>query len=148
MTATLDLAVGVRHPAFGLLRDYVESVAAEFGVGLESCTIDEDTPVSAYVALDLSLPHLPDRDVALLWHEERGWAVGVETRGGEDVVIVRHLGESVCPAPARVARFVSTVRTETPARPAENRSAILRRAGSHDELAELLREHRRSRRSS
>jgi hypothetical protein len=47
-----------------------------------------------------------------------------------------------------VARFVSTVRTETPARPAENRSAILRRAGSHDELAELLREHRRSRRSS
>jgi hypothetical protein len=34
------------------LRSYLAIVATALGVGLESCTLDIDTPVSAYLAVD------------------------------------------------------------------------------------------------
>lgn len=138
MAAVLDIAVATRHPALDLLCHYIESVAAEFGVGLESCTIDEDTPVSAYLALDIPLPHLPDRDVALLWDEERGWTIGIEGRWGEDLLPARHLGESLCPPPARVRRFVSDVPTVTHPRHSDTSPPMFRTASDHDALANVL----------
>jgi uncharacterized protein DUF6292 len=138
VTAVLDATVGASHPALGVLRDYLESVAAEFGVGLESCTIDEDTPVSAYLALDIFLPHLPGRDVALLWDEEHGWALGAETRSGGGVLVVRYLGESVCPPPARVRRFVSDARTVAHPPDGETFPPSFRRASDHDALIHVL----------
>jgi hypothetical protein len=44
--------------------------------------------------------------VALVWGEHRGWAMGVETGSGEDLVIVSWYGPALLPGPAEVARFV------------------------------------------
>ncbi|HET6291560.1 MAG TPA: DUF6292 family protein [Amycolatopsis sp.] len=106
--------MSVRHPhtreaVWGYLADVTEAL----GVGLESCTVDHDSPVSAYVALDGRLPTHPDRDVALLWDELHGWAVAIETHSGEDLIVLRYLGgQTATPKPATVARFVRAVREE------------------------------------
>ncbi|WP_409490367.1 DUF6292 family protein [Amycolatopsis sp. cmx-11-12] len=90
---------------------YLAEVTAALGVGLESCTVDHDSPVSAYVALDERLPRHPGRDVALLWDEVHGWAAAIETHSGEDLIVLRYLGgETATPPPARVARFVTALR--------------------------------------
>ncbi|MEU3624567.1 hypothetical protein BS329_36320 [Amycolatopsis coloradensis] len=91
--------------------DYLAEVTAALGVGLESCTVDHDSPVSAYVALDERLPRHPERDVALLWDEIHGWAVAIETHSGEDLIVLRYLGgNTATPPPGRVARFVKALR--------------------------------------
>ncbi|GAB3721965.1 hypothetical protein GCM10027598_36260 [Amycolatopsis oliviviridis] len=74
-------------------------------VGLESRTVDNDSPVSAYVALDHRLPSHPDRDRALPWDEAHGWAIAIETHSGEDLVIIRvHAGpERRCASPSAPA---------------------------------------------
>ncbi|WP_290056543.1 DUF6292 family protein [Amycolatopsis solani] len=111
MTASLHTPVGRSHPAFVALTTYLADVTDALGIGLESCTVDHDAPVSAYVALDGHLPAHPGRDIALLWDERHGWAVAAETHSGEDLIVVRHLGgATVAPSPARVARFVEALR--------------------------------------
>ncbi|WIY00736.1 DUF6292 family protein [Amycolatopsis mongoliensis] len=113
MTASLHIPAGHSHPAFTALWSYLADVTAALGVGPESCTVDHDSPVSAYVALDERLPGYPGRDVALLWDEVRGWAAAVETHSGEDLIVVRHLGgPTVTPRPADVARFVKALRED------------------------------------
>ncbi|MEV8614768.1 DUF6292 family protein [Amycolatopsis sp. NPDC051373] len=136
MTASLDVSTG-HHPAAPALTAYLRAVTAELGIGLESCTLDHATPLSAYLALDQRHPSYPDRDFALLWDEERGWAAAIETHSGEDLIVVRHLGTTVAPRPGEVARFVAavladdhTLGTPDPVR--------LRSAGRADELATLL----------
>ncbi|WP_410674238.1 DUF6292 family protein [Amycolatopsis sp. cmx-4-68] len=139
MTASLELPTGYQPPFVPALLGYLHDVTAELGIGLESCTLDHDTPVSAYVALDTRLPHYPDRDVALLWDEERGWAAAVETHSGEDLIVLRYLGgPTVVPAPRRVARFVTALHEDdhTLGQPGPE---ILRPAGDPAELAALLR---------
>lgn len=90
---------------------YLAEVTAALGVGLESCTVDHDSPVSAYVALDGRLPRHPGRDVALLWDEIHGWAAAIETHSGEDLIVLRYLGgHTPVPPPDRVARFVTALR--------------------------------------
>ena len=59
------------------LRRYVHLVAEAVGVGEEASTIQFDDPVSAYLALDRCSPQHPDQDLALLWDERQGWALGV-----------------------------------------------------------------------
>jgi hypothetical protein len=59
------------------------------------------------VALEQRLPGFPDRDVALLWNEQHGWSVGVETSCGEDVIVLCYLGTDILPTPRVVARFVA-----------------------------------------
>uniref|UniRef100_UPI0035E4303C DUF6292 family protein n=1 Tax=Amycolatopsis pithecellobii TaxID=664692 RepID=UPI0035E4303C len=73
-----------------LCADILRKVTDALGIGLESCTVDHDSPVSAYVALDGRLPHYPDRDVALLWDERHGWAAAIETHSGEDLIVLRY----------------------------------------------------------
>ncbi|WP_181770715.1 DUF6292 family protein [Amycolatopsis pittospori] len=99
------------HPALDAVWEYLADVTRELGVGLESCTVDQDRPISAYVALDGRLPGYPGRDVALLWDETHGWAAAIETHSGEDLIVIRYLGgEAVAPSASQVARFVAALR--------------------------------------
>ncbi|WP_051385538.1 DUF6292 family protein [Actinokineospora inagensis] len=109
MTAVLELSLGYQHPAHRALREYLHGVAAQVGVGLESVTVDLDTPVSAYLALDVTLPSHPGRDVALLWDERSGWAAAIETYSGEDLIVLCYLGGAATPTAGAVARFVNAL---------------------------------------
>ncbi|MET7998266.1 DUF6292 family protein [Amycolatopsis sp. NPDC005232] len=40
-----------------------------------------------------------------MWDEERRWAAAIETRSGEDLIVVRYLGTAVAPQPAEVGWF-------------------------------------------
>jgi len=77
------------------LRRYLTLVAEATGVGAEACFVQLGPPVEAYLALDHRLSSHPDRDVALLWDEEHGWALGIETHGGADVTVLSYVGEHV-----------------------------------------------------
>ena len=89
------------------LRGYLAVIAAALGVGLESCTLDIDVPVSAYLAVDQKAVAFPDRDVALLWDERHGWSFAVETHSGEDLIVVAYLDtDTVVPPADLVVRFV------------------------------------------
>jgi uncharacterized protein DUF6292 len=113
VTASLAIPTGHPHPAFTALQAYLADVTTVLGIGLESCTVDHDSPVSAYVALDEHLPAYPGRDLALLWDEVHGWAAAVETHSGEDLIVLRYLGgPTVVPAPGRVAEFVRALRAD------------------------------------
>jgi hypothetical protein len=113
VTASLHITTGHPHPAFTALQTYLADVTAALGVGLESCTVDHDSPVSAYVALDEHLPGYPDRDVALLWDEVRGWAAAIETHSGEDLIVIRYLGgPTVTPVPEDITRFMTALRQD------------------------------------
>ena len=110
MTATLDIALNDQHLAEQELRTYLKAVGAEVGVGLESVTIDHETPTSAYLALDTRLPDHPDRDMALVWDERHGWAAAVETHSGEDLLVIAYLGgESITAEPRRVKGFLEAL---------------------------------------
>ncbi|MFK0247173.1 DUF6292 family protein [Amycolatopsis azurea] len=109
MTATLT--VPNHHPVLPALWDYLADVTGALGIGLESCSVDYDSPVSVYVALDGRIPGHPGREVALLWDEVHGWAIAVETHSGEDLIVLRYLGgETIAPTAAQVARFVQAHR--------------------------------------
>ena len=96
------------------LRGYLQAVTAALGIGLESCTVDLDTPVSAYVAIDWRLTRFPGRDVALIWDEQHGWAATIEAGCGEDVIVLAYLGgDDVLPDPRHVVRFMAALRRTT-----------------------------------
>ncbi len=110
MTATLDIALNDQHLAEQPLRTYLTAVGAEVGIGLESVTIDHETPTSAYLALDTRLPDYPNRDMALVWDERHGWAAAVETHSGEDLLVIAYLGgESITPEPRHVKGFLEAL---------------------------------------
>lgn len=115
MTCTVISEPG-RAVDFGMvaeraLRSYVAGVAAAAGVGPESCTVDLDQPSSAYIALDYRSPGRPDRELALLWDERRGWSVAVETACREDLLVIDELGSPVRADPVTVRRFLDRVLT-------------------------------------
>ncbi|MEV4602959.1 DUF6292 family protein [Amycolatopsis sp. NPDC049253] len=87
------------------------AVSAAVGVGVESCTVDLDDPVSAYVALDVRLRRRPGRDTALVRDERHGWSFAMETHSGEDLLVLAYLGGEVVPEPIAVRRFVAGVRS-------------------------------------
>ncbi|MBB5957985.1 hypothetical protein FHS29_004593 [Saccharothrix tamanrassetensis] len=88
------------------LRGYVRLVTEELGLTGECSYVQAERPAGAYLALEGRLREFPGRDVALLWDEERGWSVAVETSSGEDLIVQAHLGADVVPAPRAVARWV------------------------------------------
>ena len=138
MTAMLSVPADTEFAFVRGLRGYVTAVASELGVGWESCALDLDDPVSAYVALDWRLPHLPDRDLALLWDERHGWAIAVETRSGEDLIVLRYLADDdVVPAPRAVTAFLASVRAGDD-RTGRPDPPFVRAAGNHGELARRL----------
>ncbi|QFZ17916.1 DUF6292 family protein [Saccharothrix syringae] len=85
------------------LRAYVLRVTRALGLSGESSYVQEDT---AYLALDGRLPGFPDRDVALLWDAERGWALALESDSSEPPFVVARMRDRVRPEPIAVARWV------------------------------------------
>lgn len=92
------------------LRRYVGQVAVGLGVGVESICCEAAEPANAYVALTRRLYRVPDRDVALFWDGVRGWALGIETGCGEDVLVLAYLGgEQLLAEPDTVVVFAETM---------------------------------------
>jgi hypothetical protein len=90
------------------VRSYVDSVARELGIGLESALIDPGPPASAYLALDLRQPGTGN-DLALLWDERHGWSVVAETNSTSELKILSRLHDKVFPQPAAVAGFATNL---------------------------------------
>ncbi|HEX6355698.1 DUF6292 family protein [Actinophytocola sp.] len=88
------------------LHEYVRRVSEALGLRGAGWYVHADEPASAYVALDGRLSRFPDRDVALLWEETRGWSAAIETHSGEDLLAVAHLDHDAVPSPETVAAWV------------------------------------------
>lgn len=91
------------------LRGYVRLVTEALRLSGECSCVEAERPASAYLALDGRLADFPDQDVALLWNEDEGWAVAVETHSGEELVVLAHMGADVLPEPCAVAEWVKSV---------------------------------------
>jgi hypothetical protein len=111
------------------LRRCVAEVAIGLGVGAEGTSFELADRATMYLALDQRLRQFPGRDVAVVWDERRGWAVGVENRSGDDeLVMVAWYGPDLLPAPEEVVRFVRRVlagRVDHPAPPSVPREQFL-----------------------
>jgi Family of unknown function (DUF6292) len=88
------------------LRGYVQAVAGGLGVGPEDVCQRSHPVASAYLALRERLPGFARRDVAAVWDARHGWALGVETSSGEDLIMAAYLGEDLLPEPDEVVMFV------------------------------------------
>ncbi|MFD1147201.1 DUF6292 family protein [Saccharothrix hoggarensis] len=89
------------------LRAYVSEVTHALGFRGECSYVQADGGrLTAYLALDGHLPGFADRDVALLWDEDRGWAVAVESDSAEPPFVLARLRGPLRPEPAAVARWV------------------------------------------
>ncbi|WP_051898818.1 DUF6292 family protein [Sciscionella sediminilitoris] len=104
------------------LRTYVHRVAAGFGLGPGATCCEVAELANAYIALATPAPHRPDREAALVWDQRYGWAFGIETYSGEDLLILAYHTEKLLPEPDAVVTFVKSVRAEpenypTPADP-------------------------------
>jgi hypothetical protein len=86
------------------LAGYVQAVAEEVGVPPEGTEFEVSDTATAYLGLEG-----PGRDLMLLWNEQRGWSIAVETDPTEAPVVVAHLGLPLVPPPDAVARFVDDV---------------------------------------
>jgi Family of unknown function (DUF6292) len=128
----LEFEVG---PARGLRR-YVRLVAEACGVGPDGFFLELDRPLRAYLAVDGRLPRFPTRDVALCWHEEHGWAAGIEAHSGRDLVLLTYLGVDVLPAPRIVAQFLTELFAEQ--FPGQPNPPELRRVTDTDDLLDRL----------
>lgn len=118
--------------AYGLY-GYIKAVADELGLTGDSWFVQLEPPVNAYIALDGHFPLYPGRDVALIWHEEHGWATAAEIDSGDDLLILSFLDNDVLPPPRAVARFARSA-------PGERRSVppVLRGRNDDDGLAVRL----------
>ncbi|HEY4021502.1 MAG TPA: DUF6292 family protein [Pseudonocardiaceae bacterium] len=130
------------------LRGYFAIVAAALGIGLESCTLDTDSPASAYLAVDQKAAAFPERDVAVLWDQRHGWSVAVETHSGEDLIVLAYLDtDTVVPPADLVAGFVEAIcagdtrrgRSDPPAigNDADRRSLLVALSASNSPAAPL-----------
>jgi hypothetical protein len=123
------------------LRRYVRLVAEAVGVGAEASTLQLDDPVSVYLALDRCSPRHPGQDLALLWSERHGWALGVESVVTSDVLVLGFLAAELLPPPRTVADYVTEAcqgggfgaARPCPVRPAANELAE-RLAGYADQV--------------
>ncbi|ANN22032.1 hypothetical protein SD37_25755 [Amycolatopsis orientalis] len=87
------------------LHRYVRRVSRELGLHGDAFCTQAEPMAGAYIALDRRLPDRPDRDVALVWNEQHGWALAVETTSGEDLIVVGYLGDELLAPPRSVAGF-------------------------------------------
>jgi hypothetical protein len=94
-------------PAARGLRGYIALVARSLFVCPEAWGCDIEVPASAYIALERRLANFPQRDAALVWDEECGWAVAIEIGRGQSLTVLTYLGEDVLPPVTTVTRFVT-----------------------------------------
>ena len=128
------------------LNCYVGAVAAALGLPPDAYCSEVDKLCTAYVALEHRFPGHVDLDVALLWDEERGWTVAIETLTVDDPVMLAYLGADILPDPGAVVAFVQQlVAGEIPA---QRSAPALRCRGDNDGLAQrlILSNRERSRR--
>jgi hypothetical protein len=118
------------------LRHYLKQVAEELGSDDAGQFVQLDGPIGAYLPLDIRLPRFPEHDVALVWDEEHGWGIGIETDAGSPIVVLSYLGIEVLPAPSTVAEFVHDVMDDRfPGQPVP---PVLRTLAAQDDLAQRL----------
>jgi uncharacterized protein DUF6292 len=87
------------------LHRYVRTVSRALGLRGDCSCVQAEEPISAYIPLDGRFSRFPDRDVALLWEESRGWSAAVESGGGDDLHVVACLGQELLPPPETVASW-------------------------------------------
>ena len=97
------------------LRHYVQLVSHALGLRGECSYLHTDEPASAYIALEGELRNFPSHDVALLWDENYGWSIAIETDSGVDLLVVAHLGQDVLPPPETVAAWTKNLFRQNPA---------------------------------
>jgi hypothetical protein len=119
------------------LRRYVRAVAAGLGLAGQCWHVDPGPPATAGLAVDATLPSFPDRDFALLWDEEYGWAAAVRAGHDEPPVVITYLGGDVLPGAAEVVAFVAALRYDR--HPGDPRPIRLRAYGTPDDLVDRLR---------
>jgi hypothetical protein len=117
------------------LRAYVQCVAAGLGLGAAATYCEMAEQPSAYIALDDRVPGWPDQDAALVWDLDHGWAVSVEIRAGDDLLIVAYPGAPLVPPPRAVIAFAAATLANPPATPGTPTPA---RRCSVDQVAEQL----------
>lgn len=122
------------------LRNYLRQVCRALGIGPEASCCDVDDRATAYVALDGGLPGYPDHDLALVWDEENGWAAALETRAGDDMIVLCYLGWDVLPPPSALVEFVAELRAD--GYPGQPDAPALRRALVDDGLNDRLSAYR------
>ena len=91
------------------LAGYVRSVAGQLHVSREATAYEVSDTATAYVALSARSSVHPDRDLMLVWTEQHGWALAVETAPAESPDILAYLGADPVPEPEEVVRFVDRV---------------------------------------
>jgi hypothetical protein len=99
------------------LRSYVHRVTVGLGLNAAAAYCEVAERPSAYIALDERVAGRPDQDSALLWDLDHGWALAVETRSGEDLLIVAYHGLPLLPPPQDVVAFASAALTRPPTAP-------------------------------
>lgn len=87
------------------LRRYVTEVAAGLDVGPQSSCTEVSSIATAYIALERRFPLFPDRDAAFTWDQVYGWAAGIETVNGEDIIALSYFATELLPEPASVVEF-------------------------------------------
>ncbi|MFL6143779.1 MAG: DUF6292 family protein [Labedaea sp.] len=136
----MDLESEDDRPARGLHR-YVQLVAEACGVGPDGFFLELERPLRAYLAVDGRLPQFPTRDVALWWEEEHGWAAGIETHSGRNLILLTYLGLDALPAPQAVVHFLADLFTER--FPGQPNPPALRRVTDTDGLLDRLASYAR-----
>jgi hypothetical protein len=126
--------------AQGLSR-YLRLVTDELGLASTGSYIQWEPPANVYLALHDRLPLFPTSDVALVWHEERGWAIGIETDASEDLIIMSYLPDDVLPAPRVVAEFARDIVAGEHA--GRSKLSMLRRRDDDDDLHARLIDYAR-----
>lgn len=126
--------------AQGLSR-YLRLVTRALGLAGTGSYIQWEPPANAYLALHDRMPLFPTSDIALVWHEERGWAIGIETDASEDLIIMSYLPDDVLPAPRVVAEFARSVVAGEHA--GQSQPAVLRSRDDDDDLHARLIDYAR-----
>jgi hypothetical protein len=123
-------------PAARGLRGYIALIARRLYIRPESCACEIGGPASAYLALERRLTNFPQRDAALVWDEETGWAIAIETGRDQSLTALTYLGEDVLPPVESVVRFVADALADRyPGQPYRQR---LRCATELDDLDDRL----------
>jgi hypothetical protein len=92
------------------LAGYVREVATTLDVPMDAVGYEVSDTATAYLGLTHHrwVQH-PDRDLMLIWDEQLGWSVAVETVPGEPPSVVGNLAGDTVPTPTAVATFVTDV---------------------------------------
>jgi hypothetical protein len=106
--------LGLDDPDGGLwaltrsLAAYVNQVAVAIGVPRDSVAYEVSDTATAYLGLGRRSPAHAGRDLMVVWDEQLGWQVAVETHPDETPLVLSYLRGDIVPPPAVVARFVTT----------------------------------------